>query len=85
MGPAKRSRVSTPAELKLTAFHESGHTLAVVYTPETNPLHKVTILPRGNTGGVTFMLPRDEQFETREMILADIDVAMGGRVAEELV
>jgi hypothetical protein len=54
-------------------------------TPGTAPLHKVTILPRGNSGGATFMLPRDNALRTRASILAEIDVSMGGRAAEELV
>ena len=85
MGPSKLSRVRNAEQQRLTAFHEGGHTLVSMLTPGTAPLHKVTILPRGNSGGATFMLPRDNALRTRASILAEIDVSMGGRAAEELV
>jgi hypothetical protein len=85
MGPAKKSRVRNPAQSRLTAYHEGGHTLAAVLTPATNPLHKVTILPRGFSGGATYSLPKDDELQTKESILAQIDVCMGGRAAEELI
>jgi len=71
--------------MRLTAYHEGGHTLAALLTAGADPVHKVTILPRGFSGGATYSLPRDEDFHTKRNILAGIDVCMGGRAAEELV
>ena len=85
MGPAKKSRVKKEEQMRLTAYHEGGHTLTAVKTRGAHDLHKVTILPRGFSGGATYSLPRDDELETKEAILAAIDVCMGGRVAEELV
>jgi ATP-dependent metalloprotease len=85
MGPAKKSRVQKAELLRLTAYHEGGHTLAALKTPGAMDLHKVTIMPRGFSGGATYSLPRDDELETKEAVLAAIDVCMGGRVAEELV
>jgi ATP-dependent metalloprotease len=85
MGPAKLSRVRTPALNRLVAYHEGGHTLTAMLTRGANKLHKVTILPRGSSGGATFSLPDDSTLRTRETYLATIDVCMGGRVAEELI
>ncbi|RYG41105.1 AAA family ATPase, partial [archaeon] len=62
MGPAKKSRVQKPETMRMTAFHEGGHTLAALLTPGANPLHKVTILPRGMSGGATWSLPSDEDY-----------------------
>lgn len=74
-------------EKKLTAYHEAGHALVLLSLPEdTEPLHKVTIIPRGRALGVTWWLPeRDKYQETKSEILASIKVAMGGRAAEDLV
>ena len=85
MGPSKKNRVQHAKMMKLTAYHEGGHTLAALKTRGASDLHKVTILPRGQSGGATYSLPRDEELNTRESILAQIDVAMGGRVAEEMI
>lgn len=85
MGPAKKSRVKKEEQMRLTAYHEGGHTLTAVKTVGAHDLHKVTILPRGFSGGATYSLPRDDELETKEAILAAIDVCMGGRAAEELV
>ena len=85
MGPAKKSRVQKAEIMRLTAYHESGHTMAALKTRGARDLHKVTILPRGASGGATYSLPKDEDMMTREAILAHIDVAMGGRVAEEII
>ena len=84
MGPAKLSRVRTAEMSRLVAYHEGGHTLTAMLTRGTAKLHKVTILPRGGSGGATFSLPDDTGLHTRESYLATIDVCMGGRVAEEL-
>jgi len=85
MGPALRSRRRTLQEMELTAYHEGGHTLAGILTAAAQELHKVTILPRGPAGGVTFFLDDDNPMTTRKQLLARLDVAMGGRVAEELI
>ena len=85
MGPAKKSRVRNERTMRLTAYHEGGHTLTALLTHGTDPLHKVTILPRGFSGGATYSLPKDDEMATRESILAQIDVCMGGRAAEEIV
>jgi ATP-dependent metalloprotease len=70
----------------MTAYHEGGHTLVALFTKGAIPLHKVTIVPRGNALGVTMMLPEaDKSSISREELIARIDVSMGGRVAEELI
>lgn len=84
MGPSKVSRVITPAVKRLTAYHEGGHTLINLLSSASPPLHKVTILPRGMSGGATYNLPK-EDMRTKTDMLAMIDIALGGRVAEELV
>jgi ATP-dependent metalloprotease len=85
MGPAKKSRVKKAEQMRLTAYHEGGHTLTALLTKGAHDLHKVTILPRGFSGGATYSLPKDDELETKAQILAEIDVAMGGRAAEELI
>lgn len=85
MGPAKKTRVRKAETMRLTAYHEGGHTLTALLTRGADPLHKVTILPRGFSGGATYSLPKDDELATRESILAQIDVSMGGRAAEELI
>lgn len=84
MGPAHRSRKKTAAMMRLTAFHESGHTLAALLTPGAKELHKVTVLGRGSAGGVTHFFADDSAPQSRHKLLADMDVAFGGLVAEEL-
>ncbi len=85
MGPAKKSRARKEETMRLTAYHEGGHTLTAMLTKGADTLHKVTILPRGFSGGATYSLPKDDEMATRESILAQIDVAMGGRAAEEII
>lgn len=85
MGPALKSKKVTPEDMKMVAYHEGGHTLAQLLTPGASELHKVTILPRGRSGGATFSLPDESSYQTKKQILAYIDVCMGGRVAEELL
>ena len=85
MGPERRSMVISDKEKRLTAIHEAGHTLVGLHIPETDPVHKVTIIPRGRALGVTQYLPvQDILGRTKEEMLAMIAVAMGGRVAEEI-
>ena len=85
-GPERRSHVISEKEKRLTAIHESGHALVAYLLPEADPVHKVTIIPRGRAGGYTMMLPEeDRSYETKSYYLAQIRVALGGRAAEEIV
>ena len=86
MGPAKRSKVVTESEKRLTAFHESGHCILAKLCPNCDPVHEVTIIPRGNAGGYTMTRPdSDRGYYTKNFMLDDICMTLGGRVAEELV
>jgi cell division protease FtsH len=85
-GPQRRSRILTPKERELTAYHEAGHVLVAKVVPGADPPHKVTILPRGMAlGYVMYAPPEDKYMYTRQEILARITGGLGGRVAEELV
>ena len=86
MGAERRSMVMTEDEKKLTAYHEAGHALVGIYMPKTDPLHKVTIIPRGRALGVTMSLPERDQLSMSErQLLSRLAVMYGGRIAEELV
>jgi cell division protease FtsH len=86
MGVARRSRAITPEEKKKTAYHEAGHALLHYYLEHADPLNKVTVVPRGQAGGVTFSLPEtDIRFYGRGWALDRIKILYGGYVAEELV
>jgi len=86
MGPERRSMVMTDDEKKLTAYHEAGHAIVGIHVPQHDPVHKVTIIPRGRALGVTFYLPeRDKLSMTREAALSRLASVMGGKAAEELV
>ena len=86
MGAERRSMVMTTKEKELTAYHEAGHALVGIYTPGNDPLHKVTIIPRGRALGVTMNLPeRDKYSETKTEMKAKLAMMFGGRVAEELI
>ena len=86
MGPERRSHIVSEKDRKLTAYHESGHTIVAHLLPHADPVHKVTIIPRGAAGGYTMMLPTEEQnYKTKSQLLADIRVALGGRIAEALI
>src|SRR2546421_328152 len=86
LGIERKSMVLTPEERKLTAYHEAGHALVTVTVPGLDPLHKVTIVPRGRALGITFWLPEEDRHNyTKEYILGRLPTAYGGRVAEELV
>ena len=85
-GPERRSHVISEKEKRLTAVHESGHALVAYLLPEADPVHKVTIIPRGRAGGYTMMLPdEDRSYETKSYYLAQIRVALGGRATEQIV
>jgi len=86
LGKARRSMIINPHEKKITAYHESGHTLVARFLPEADPIHKVTIIPRGRALGVTQQLPIDDRHTyKKEYLLTQISILMGGRVAEEIV
>ena len=85
-GPERKSKVMSEDEKKLTAYHEGGHALVGMMLKHADPVHKVTIIPRGRAGGYTLMLPKeDRSYATRSELLDRLKVAMGGRVAEEIV
>ena len=86
MGPERRSHIVSEKDRKLTAYHESGHAIVAHLLPHADPVHKVTIIPRGAAGGYTMMLPTEDQnYKTKSQLLADIRVALGGRIAEALI
>ena len=85
MGAERKSMVMPELERKNTAYHESGHALVARMLPRTDPVHKVTIIPRGRALGVTMQLPQEDRYSMdREQILQNISVLFGGRVAEEV-
>ncbi len=85
MGVERRSMVISEKEKKTTAYHEAGHALVAVLLPGTDPLHKVTIIPRGRALGVTMQLPMDEQHTyQRNYLINSLAILMGGRCAEEI-
>jgi len=86
MGAERRSMVMTEEDKKLTAYHEGGHAIVAFNEKASDPIHKATIIPRGNALGVVWTLPeRDKYSHSREYLEANISKAMGGRVAEELI
>jgi cell division protease FtsH len=85
-GPQRRTRLMSDKEKKVTAYHEAGHALVAHALPNTDPVHKVTILPRGRALGYTMVLPEEDKYsQTRAELLDMLAYAMGGRAAEELV
>jgi len=85
MGAERRSMVITEEEKKVTAYHEAGHALVAMFLPGADPVHKVSIIPRGRAMGVTMYLPTEDKYnETREGLHIRICTLLGGRVAEEL-
>ena len=86
MGAERKSMIISEDEKKLTAYHESGHTLVARLLPDTDPIHKVTIIPRGRALGLTLQLPTDEKHTyPKEHLLNNIAILMGGRAAEKIV
>ncbi|MGB3723877.1 MAG: ATP-dependent zinc metalloprotease FtsH, partial [Pacificimonas sp.] len=86
MGSERKSMVMTEDEKKMTAYHEAGHALVSVHEPASDPIHKATIIPRGRALGMVMRLPeRDEYSYHRDKMHANLAVAMGGRVAEEII
>jgi cell division protease FtsH len=85
-GPQKKTRLMNDREKKITAYHEGGHALVAHALPNTDPVHKVTILPRGRALGYTMVLPEEDKYSTtRNELLDQLAYALGGRAAEELV
>jgi cell division protease FtsH len=86
LGAERKSMVMKEEERRLTAYHEAGHALCAIKVPGNDPLHKVTIVPRGRALGLAFTLPEDDRVSiTRQQIEASLAMAFGGRVAEEVV
>jgi cell division protease FtsH len=86
MGAERKSMIISDEEKKITAYHESGHALVAKLLPDTDPIHKVTIIPRGRALGLTQQLPIDEKHTyPKEFLLNNIAILMGGRAAEEIV
>ncbi len=86
MGSERRSLAITPHEKKITAYHESGHTIVAKLIPGTDPIHKVTIIPRGRALGLTQQLPTDDRYmQSRKYCEDTISVLLGGRAAEEII
>ncbi len=86
VGTEKKSRVMNDKEKKLTAYHEAGHAIATYYSPTQDPVHQISIIPRGMAGGFTMSLPtEDKSYRSRKDMLEEIVVLLGGRVAEALI
>ncbi|HCJ91416.1 MAG TPA: cell division protein FtsH, partial [Acidaminococcaceae bacterium] len=86
MGPERRSHVMSEQEKRLTAYHETGHTLVGLLHNDINVVHKVTIIPRGRAGGYTMSLPKeDRSYTTKSEMLDELQMLLGGRVAEAIV
>ena len=85
-GPERKSHKVSDEERKITAYHESGHAIMATVLEHADPVHKVTIIPRGQAGGYTMMLPQEERsFITKSHLLAQLRVALGGRCAEQII
>jgi len=86
MGVERRSMVLSPKERETTAYHEAGHAICNIYCEKADPLHKVTIIPRGRALGVTWSLPKEDSYShSKEYILDKVCMAMGGRAAEDII
>jgi len=85
-GLQKKTRVLKPEERKLTAYHEAGHALVAAFTPNADPVQKISIIPRGFALGYTMQLPLEDRFTvTKSDLLGKIDILLGGRIAEEMI
>nr|WP_207721479.1 ATP-dependent zinc metalloprotease FtsH [Neobittarella massiliensis] len=85
-GPEKKSKVVSPKERRLTAYHEAGHAIVTHYCQYQDPVHQISIIPRGMAGGYTMSLPKeDRSYKTRSQMFEDIVTLLGGRVAEQLI
>ncbi|MDI6710692.1 MAG: ATP-dependent zinc metalloprotease FtsH [Thermoanaerobacterales bacterium] len=85
-GPEKKSRVISEKEKKLVSYHEAGHALVSYFLPNNDPVHKISIIPRGRAGGYTLLLPKEDRYyATKSQLMDQITMLLGGRVAEALV
>ena len=84
MGLGQKGKIIKPEEKKLLAYHEAGHAIMTELTPGADPVHKVTIIPRGDAGGFMMPLPEEKLVTTSRQMLAEIKVLFGGRAAEEI-
>ena len=85
-GPEKKSKIIPEREKRLVAYHEAGHAVVSYFLPNSDPLHKVSIIPRGRAGGYTLLLPKeDRNYNTKSMMLDNLVLLLGGRVSEALV
>lgn len=85
-GPEKKSKVISEAEKKLVSYHEAGHAVVGFLLPHTDPVHKVSIIPRGRAGGYTLLLPKEDRYyATKSQLLDQVAMLLGGRVAEALM
>lgn len=85
MGVERKTLAMSPEEKKLTAYHEAGHALVSLYEPHSDPIHKATVIPRGDAAGMVVRMPGENVIPSKGKFLADLSVAMGGRAAEEII
>jgi len=85
MGLERKSKVMREEDRKVTAYHEGGHALVALFLPGTDPLNKITIVPRGSAAGITWFLPEERDFKFKDQLESELSIAFGGRVAEEIV
>jgi len=85
MGPERKTRMNSERKLRVVAFHELGHAIVAAKIPNADPVYKITVIPRGMSGGATWYLPKEESLRTKQDMLDDICSLLGGRVSEELV
>lgn len=85
MGPERKTRMNSERKLRVVAYHELGHAIVAAKLPNADPVYKITVVPRGMSGGATWYLPKEESLRTKQDMLDDIASSLGGRVAEELV
>ncbi len=85
MGPERKTRMNSERKLRVVAYHELGHAIVAAKIPNSDPVYKITVIPRGMSGGATWFLPKEESLRTKQDMLDDITSSLGGRVAEEIV
>ena len=85
MGPERKTRMNSARKLRVVAYHELGHAIVAAKIPNADPVYKITVIPRGMSGGATWFLPKEENLRTKQDMLDDITASLGGRVAEEIV
>ncbi len=85
MGLERKSKVMKEEDKRITAYHEGGHALVARFSPETDSINKITIIPRGRAAGITWFLPEERDFMFKDQLMSELAVAMGGRAAEELI